>query len=278
MLLTGGPVVYLTSGSPKSLAGLTATTKLAAQLDRPTNILVQLPFRAQPTIADKIIAGVRDTLPDNLDLPVEAARPSELRPALKKVAESTGGTVALIPTRRHGLSRLLVNNRFERLLHDGPLPVLVLPDGGQIDPVTRVLFPADFSPRSEAGFDQTVAYCRHVGADLHLLHVYGADGLLASETDRERRSAANSPFELLQIDQENLELLRARAEAQGVRTVAATAEGRAHQKILQYAAAEGINLIVMASHGPRNQEDIWRGTSTVRVTLDTKLPVLAFHA
>jgi nucleotide-binding universal stress UspA family protein len=80
------------------------------------------------------------------------------------------------------------------------------------------------------------------------------------------------------IDKEQLRALAARAISQGVRTRIHTAEGRAHAQILAYAAANAIDLIVMASHGPRTSEDILLGSTTVRVIERAPVAVLAMRA
>ena len=189
--------------------------------------------------------------PDSFAVPAD-----DIHTALDTIAEATGGVLALLPKRPRSIDRFLVGNEFERLLRHGPLPILALPANGRIARPSRVLFPADLSPRSAAAFAEAVAICQAVDAELHLLHVFGDDRLLPSEIDQARRTAAKNPRELLLIDQEQLGALVEQAAAQGVRASWHTAEGRAHDQILGYAATSTIDLIVMPSHGPRSIEEI----------------------
>jgi nucleotide-binding universal stress UspA family protein len=156
--------------------------------------------------------------------------------------------------------------------------VLTLPRDGKLGPIKKVLFPADLSPRSEATLQHTIELCKRLGAELHVLHVYGIDGLLPSEHDVAKRFATASPRELFELDQNQLKALATRASDQGVETVVATAEGRAHAQILTYLRTQQIDLAVMASHGPRSSEDILFGTTTARVILSSTIPVIGVPA
>jgi len=216
-----------------------------------------------------------------------AALPADIRPAVLMVRTEHAGValatfssadarlLAIWPARRGGLTRLLAGDDYELLLRESPLPLLILPADGRLPAIRRVLFPADFAPRSEAVFGHALDLCLALGAELHLLHVYGPDGLLPSEQDTARRAATASIRDLLAIDQAQLEALAQRASAGGVAVQSATAEGRAHTAIADYAAAHGIDLILMATHGPRNAEDILFGSTTARVIQDARAAVLA---
>ena len=271
-----GPIVFLTPGSPESLAALPGLAEFAVALGRSLTILHLLgsPDR-QPSgrVTDAIAALPSSTPPpDTFAVPA-----SDVHTALDTIAEATGGVLALLPKRPRSIDRFLVGNEYERLLRNGPMPVLALPAHGRIAPPSRVLFPADLSPRSIAAFGEAVAICQSTAAELHLLHVFGDDRLLPSEVDQSRRTAAQSPRELLSIDQEQLRTLVDQAANQGVRASWHTAEGRAHEQILGHVAASSIDLIVMPSHGPRSIEDILRGSTTVRVVQKAPVAVLSMR-
>lgn len=198
---------------------------------------------------------------------------------LPPLVAALGGDLITIPlATRHSLARVLVGSGIENSLRRGGPPVLALPAGASANSISRVLFPADFAPRSEPAFQQTLQLCQALAAELHLLHVYGDDRLLPDETDHARRAATSSVRELFTIDQERLGGFAARARELGVPASAATAEGRAHDAIARYAAANAIDLIVMATHGPRTTEDILLGTTTARTVGAARVPVLVFMA
>ncbi len=272
MAITDGSIVYLTSGSPESLAALPGLAGFAVALDRPLTI-VAVQGREAGGRLDAALAA----LPPGWAPEVLAVAPDAVPEMLARIAANGGGILALLPRRPHAAGRILLGSEFERLLRHGPLPVLALPAHGRVTRPSRILFPADLAPRSAAAFDATLTLCRALNAELHLLHVFGDDRLLPAEQDLARRRAARSPRELLEIDQEQVRALVGRAAAAGIAARSRTAEGRAHAQICSYAASNGIDLIVMPSHGPRTLEDIFRGSTTVRVVQSAPVAVLAIR-
>jgi nucleotide-binding universal stress UspA family protein len=276
--LNDGPILFMT-GDLRASKVMPALATFAHTTGRGLEILLRMPARTEPVIFKKRIEMHRESLPDELkQIPLKGLHPNEIAPALQTYASNGGGIIALNPIRRGNPGRMVFNNDYERLLIDGPLPVLVLPRSGALGSIKRVLFPADLSPRSEAAFDQTIAFCQQVGAELHLLHVYGPDGLLPSEQDREQRLAAPTPRALFQIDQDAMRRLIQRASEADLTVTSANAEGRAHTQILAYSAAQQIDLVVMATHGPRSADDILWGTTTHRVILAGTVAVIGIQA
>lgn len=277
MALVDRPLLLLTDGSPASLAALPQVAAFAAALGVRVDLL-RLMRRDGLKDDDGIVAALANLPPDlpqpNL-LPVAAQGRAE---ALAELARSTGGILVPMPQRRRTLGRMLPRNAYQRIRRAWPAPVLALPSDGRMGQVARILFPADLAPRSDAALDEALALCRRLGAELHILHVFGEDQPLPSERDQARRAAARSPRELLQIDQERIRELAERAAAQGVQATVHTAEGRAHANIISYAAANAIDLIVMPSHGPRTTEDILRGSTAVRVVHGAPAPVLVYRS
>jgi nucleotide-binding universal stress UspA family protein len=269
MTLHTGPIFFLMDGTPASLARLNETSRLAHALGRRLSIVHTL-----GDAGDEPIAHAIASLPD--DPPgVVAVAGANLDQALTELF-GAGGILALEPTRHGPIGRLLMSNNYEQMLRSGP--VLTLPEGDRPATIARILFPADLSPRSDAPFDALTPLCAALQAELHLLHVYGEDRLLPSEQDLARRAAAKNPRELMSIDQERIRALAGRAQAAGINVQSHTAEGRAHTQILAYAAQHAIDLIVMASHGPRSAEDILLGSTTARVIQKAPIPVLALRA
>jgi nucleotide-binding universal stress UspA family protein len=267
-------LIALTDGAPASLAALPDLARLARQLgDR----LALLHLLSAADFGDRAIAATVARL-GGAQPAVLAIRPENLAPALATFATAGGRLLALRPTRRGGLLRVLAGNLEETLLRASPLPILALPERGQLPPIRRALFAADLAPRSDRALDQAIALCRQLGAELHILHAFGDDGLLPSERDSARRAATATVRDLLAIDREQLQSLLSRASDAGVAAQLATAEGRAHDAILGYAASNAIDLMVMAPHGPRSVEDILLGSTTARVIRAARVPVLAFPA
>ena len=277
MALFSGPLAYLTDGAPSSLsafpevasfAQVIGSTVTVAQIQRSPN------SNNQP---DSWFAAELAALGN--EAPIVAVPVNGIAATLAAMPELRGGALVLQKPRRHsGAGRLLFGTTYERLLRESRLPMLILPNDGKIGTVRRILFPADLAPRSLPVFDQTVALCRDLDADLVVLHVYGNDQLLPSEVDMERRLAAQNLVELFNVHKQQITELVERATVAGVRATAAHAEGRAHVKILAHTAANPIDLVVMPTHGPRSAEDVLQGSTTVRVVQRAPVPVLVIRA
>ena len=253
MVFSQRPLIILSTGL-RPPAILQPALAFAESINSAARILLRVPQRTDDRLLPKYAALFRETLANELqEIPIEPVRAKDLITRLDEIAQNEGGLVALQPGRRNILSAV-IHSDFERLIIDGSLPILSFPAHPQPTPFQRVLFPADFSPRSMKALDVTIALCQQLQAELHLLHVFGPDGLLPSEVDYERRYATQSPQELFNLDKEALNKLAEHTEQFGIPTTIATTEGRAHEKILSYATSNAIDLIILATHGPRSTE------------------------
>lgn len=288
MALHEGPLIFLTDGTTESLSALPDILSLAKELGCQINAIYVDPAadprqRAREVSEGAIAERIRSIAFDDTIARIYAGPLEQIIGTLRLAAgspssasQSTAGFAIMRASYGGRLGRLFTDNTHADLLRAGPLPLMVLPASGTFDPLRRVLFPADLSPRSEAAFDATVELCRALAAELHVLHVYG-DQLLPEERDQARRAAARSPRELLGIDKDIHARLIERARGRNVRAVAHTGEGRAHTEIIKYAAANTINAIVMPSHGTRTLEDMFFGSTTLRVIRRASVPVLALR-
>jgi nucleotide-binding universal stress UspA family protein len=277
--LNTGPLILPTTGLDRALVTLPGVASLAHALKRPLLVVHVLGKRYEEYSKRRVaetIAPLNGLGPSE----VRVVRPKERLAKLREIAASEGGVIVTMPQRRSFLGRLAsMITDYEQLILEGPLPVLALPTRGATNAeIRRVLFPIDLSPRSEAAFDDTIAFCAEHGAELHLLHAFGADRLLAAEINQAERDAARNPAELYQVDKRHMQVLADRVRERGVPVTLQQAEGRAHTTILGYAGSNAIDLIVMATHGPRSNEDIWYGTTTARVIQRAQVPVIAVRA
>ena len=278
MPLLTGPVVYLTDGAPASLAGFPPVVGFANALGSRTMLARIKRSDDEPTIDARFDAALGALPLERTHLDVVAVPRQKLASGLLGLAEVRGGVVALMPQRRTAFGRMFFGLTHERLSRETALPLLALPRDGKIGPVRRVLFPADLAPRSLAAFDRVIELCHTFGAELDVVHVYGDDKLLPSEIDHARRLATKSPQELYNLHKQDIIDLVDRARAAGVQTRSKSYEGRAHRQILAHASQNPIDMIAMPTHGPRNAEDIMRGSTTIRVIHQSPLPVLVFRA
>jgi nucleotide-binding universal stress UspA family protein len=279
MQITRGPIIYPTTGVDPSLGALPGVAAFAAALGRPL-VLVHILGKRYEDYSKRRVAEAVAELNGSGPAEIVVTPPKRRMQALQDLAASQGGVLAVLPKRRGFVSRLVTMiTDYEQLIIDGPLPVLALPPGGALPTaVKRVLFPIDLEQRSEQALEQAALLCARLGAELHLLHAFGADRPKASAEFGAARAAAASPAELYDVDRAQMQALADRAAAAGVTVSLSQAEGRAHTAILGYVGPAAIDLVVMATHGPRSGEDIWYGTTTARVIRKAAVPVLALRA
>lgn len=284
MALQEGPVVFLTDGSAASVSLVPQVVGFAATLDHPLTLL-HVHYRNN----DESKALVRHRLEQTFatmdtPLPYNTIAPESVFSALDQIADTANvptdyarGILILLPTRRHPLRRMFSLNNYDRLLYRGPFALLALPKVFQYKPITKILFPADLSPRSDDAFADTIRLCQQWKAHLHLLHVFGDDDRTADEKNSTTRATAKSARQLMQIDLDHLHELAEHATASGLSVVTHHIEGKAESEILKYARTQAIDLIVMTTHGARKYEDVLYGTTTVQVIQKASVPVLALR-
>ncbi|MBK9941524.1 MAG: universal stress protein [Kouleothrix sp.] len=278
MILLDGSLIFLTDGAGESLAALPGLARLAQATNNHLTIVHMIDPDDQRNDDDHRIAAAVGQLGATPPPAVLTLLAGQLGALLAALAPDKPRCLALCPARPNPLVRLLAGDDAERLLLATGLPLLALPATRGLPAPSRVLFAADFAPRSAAAFEATLDLCRVLGAELHLLHVYGADRLLPGEQDTAARAGTQTIRELLELDRQQLRALHDRAAARDLVVRTHTAEGRAHAAISAYAAANAIGLIVLASHGPRSAEDVLLGSTTPRTIRAASAAVLAIPA
>lgn len=135
--------------------------------------------------------------------------------------------------------------------------------------IKKILFPVDFSPRSEAAARYVELYQRTYGAEVILLHVanlvdylfgvgeYGGYGV--DELYRERMAEARRQLDAF--------------GAEGFASKRILCEGDAGLKIVEYAHENQIDLIMMPTHGRGPFRRFLLGSVTAKVLHDARCPV-----
>jgi nucleotide-binding universal stress UspA family protein len=145
----------------------------------------------------------------------------------------------------------------------------------------HLLVPTDGSELSEATIQQAVSLARQVGAAITFVHalespappprpsIYG-DPILLDPAMVEHFNQAERAYATALMEQ-----AKARAEAAGVHCdTVLSANPVIHEAIIETAAQQGCDLIVMASHGRRGLSALVLGSETQRVLTHSRLPVL----
>jgi len=181
---------------------------------------------------------------------------------------------------RTGVSRVMLGSVVEALLHRSRRPVLVVPShlaaSRRARPVgfKRVVCAIDFSAASLAGLEYALSIAEEVDARLTLLNVIEqppelAHSPLEPDFDVERYHAEAEAQQLTK-----LQALVPEHAGDYCTIKMAVLEGRASRQLLQMAAAQDADLIVIGVHG-RNALDLTLfGSNSRDVVVKAQCPVL----
>lgn len=140
-------------------------------------------------------------------------------------------------------------------------------------PVTRILCPVDFSEVSRHALDHAVALAHQYRASVTALHVIApVVSLIPSPEAPLYPPVVLTPED---IEQYRHELQGFVGEEVGAETVAChVLEGAPLGTIIEYASTNGVDLIVLGTHGRSGLERVMLGSVTERVLRKSPCPVL----
>ena len=182
---------------------------------------------------------------------------------------------------RSSVSRKLLGGVTEKVIESGVAPVLVDPGGESADrdfERSRILIPTDGSENAEAAFAPAARLAGAVKTEVHVLSildlqraggVFNAGGLDAEFVDRlqvETQTALDSGSALLREVDPALDITTALERSTDFDGVSGGIES--------YASSNGIDLIVMGSHGRSNVSRQLLGSVTATVLRRVDVPVL----
>lgn len=142
----------------------------------------------------------------------------------------------------------------------------------------RILCAVDFSPNSNAAFEQAVQLAKHNSAKLFLLHAIEVQPLVSQwmATD----GLSDLILDIEQKAKESLESLQ-NSESADLAELSIQSEitsGRAYSEILENARVWKADLIVMGARGAGSLEEIPLGNTVQRVLHDADCSVLVVKA
>lgn len=200
-----------------------------------------------------------------------------------RVAREQAVDITLTATRGHrGLKRMLLGSVTERLMRTLPCPLLVIPamdrDSDSVSKAAlafkRILVGCDFSPDADLAFRHGLGMAQEFQAELHLMHVIETP--LYTETLRPvfaHRQA--STVVIRDFLQSKLDHLVPEDARHWCRPVTFLDEGQPYARLLQYADARQIDLIVLGVRGHGLIGTMLLGSTTDRVVRRSACPVLS---
>lgn len=138
-----------------------------------------------------------------------------------------------------------------------------------LDPLKEILVTTDFSEGSIAALRYALKIAAASGARLHLLHVDDDPILMQATTDQSFRDARHAELAIGFKD------LLTEEEYERFGVVKAIRSGTAYHEIEEYAAENGIELIVMGNLGRSAIADVLLGSVTAHVIRHASCPVLS---
>jgi universal stress protein A len=136
----------------------------------------------------------------------------------------------------------------------------------------RILVAVENSQADRTILDHVAGLAKLTGAELLLVHV--ADGWAARNFDQLKLRES----EEMKSDRAYLERLRETLAAQGFTVQTKLAMGDPATELIRSAEEQGVDLIVMSTHGHRFLADVLHGTTADRVRHLVKIPVLLLRA
>jgi len=225
----------------------------------------------------RMAAGVPSGV--TVDVRVEQTE-SAHKEILAQVA-ATGADLLVLGTHgRSGFQRLFLGSVTEKVIRKATCPTLVVPPRASDVPsdapvrFRRILCPIDFSASSLSAFAYALNIAEEADAHLTLLHVIEmppelGENPLARDFDIDRIHAA--------ADADARSRLRDLVPAQA-RTYCTVetdvVEGRAYRRVLERAAEDGSDVIVMGVHGRGAVDLLVFGSTTHHVIRGATCPVL----
>jgi nucleotide-binding universal stress UspA family protein len=225
-------------------------------------------------LRDRLTAG--EGSPDVTFVTIDAPDPAG---QIVRTARSIDASLIVMGTHgRGGLARVLMGSVTEKVVRTAPCPVLTANSAlrAPAKGFRRILVPTDFSAPSDAALDCARRLAAGFGGSVHLLHVLGdvsGSGLTGSELFATEPPEARS---MRLIDARDR--LKHRITADDRATLRATSEvifGSPAQIIVDYAADNQFDLIVMGTHGRTGMAHLLIGSVAERVVRTAGCPVLA---
>ena len=134
-----------------------------------------------------------------------------------------------------------------------------------------ILVPTDFSEFALFAFDTSLKLARRFGSRVHLLHVLD---LPVNWSKMTKLQQAEHPVVLERIDQAEKLMAELHEKASDVNIEIHYVGGKLKEAIQSYVLKNGIELVVMGSHGMSGKSEYFIGSNTQKVVRTVHCPIL----
>lgn len=175
--------------------------------------------------------------------------------SILKAAESSNVDLIVMGTHgRTGMSRFMMGSVAERVLHETRVPLLTIRSKVS-SAVRRIVCPVNFSEPAGAALREAKKYAELFGAKLVVLHVIEGAALNDDELQRRTDDWASAESGVPNLDSFVL-------------------RGDAAEQVIDFARGNNVDLIVLGAAHHRFSDTTVLGTTAVRVTRHSPVPVL----
>lgn len=137
----------------------------------------------------------------------------------------------------------------------------------------EILIPTDGTDSVQPAIEHALNLAETYGATLHALYVVDERSYAMMDV------RTDLIIETLETEGEHaVEMIRERADAADVPVETGVTTGNPYREILDYADENGIDLIVMGTHGRRGLDRYLLGSVTEKVVRSSHVPVLTVRA
>jgi nucleotide-binding universal stress UspA family protein len=178
---------------------------------------------------------------------------------------------------RTGLQRFLLGSVAERVLREAPVPVFTthVDDKRALPSYDDVLVPTDGSEGATTALTHALDIASTTGGTLHVLSV--VDSRALSGGFEAGPTLPSIETNLQTYSQDSVDAFVERATEADVDATGTVTVGLPADEICAYAEDNGVDLVVMGTHGRTGLERVVFGSVTERVVRTTDVPVLTIR-
>ena len=141
--------------------------------------------------------------------------------------------------------------------------------------VKKILHPTDFSANSKEAFDYAIGMAEKFGAEIVLLHVVERFDYAPPEYYMSAAEVGNAIERRTTDSLKHLE--KVAGEAKSVKVTPMVVEGKPFVEIIRCAKEQGVDLIVLGTHGRTGLAHILIGSTAEKVVRKASCPVLTIR-